>query len=69
MPESETEAPIPEKTAAERSHTPDAIMGDLAEAHRAEPGLGFAGVHFFAFGGIAGTARRAKEIPGDAEAR
>jgi len=43
-------------------HTPDAIMGPLAEAHRADPALGIAGVHFFAFGGIAGTARLAKGI-------
>ncbi len=43
-------------------HTPDAIMGELGAAHRADPNLGIAGVHFFAFGGIAGTASWAKGV-------
>ncbi len=43
-------------------HTPDAIMAELAEAHLANPALGIAGVHFFAFGGIAGTAKWAKPL-------
>jgi methylenetetrahydrofolate reductase (NADPH) len=43
-------------------HTPDAIMAELGAAHRATPALGLAGVHFFAFGGIAATAGWAKGI-------
>ena len=43
-------------------HTPDAIMAELAAAHRANPAFGIAGMHFFAFGGIAGTAGWAKGV-------
>lgn len=41
-------------------HTPDKLVGELAEARIREPGLGVDAVHFFAFGGVAGTARWAR---------
>jgi methylenetetrahydrofolate reductase (NADPH) len=47
-------------------HTPDMIVSDLAAAHRTDPSLAITGLHFFAFGGIANTARWAKPILGDA---
>ncbi len=46
-------------------HTPDTIVANLADAYRADPLMGITGLHFFAFGGIAGTARWAKPILGE----
>lgn len=41
-------------------HTPDRLVTELADAMKHDPALGIAGVHFFAFGGVAGTARWAR---------
>jgi methylenetetrahydrofolate reductase (NADPH) len=41
-------------------HTPDRLVAELADARKHDPSLGIAGVHFFAFGGVAGAARWAR---------
>lgn len=41
-------------------HTPDRIVNELAAAAARDPTLGIQGVHFFAFGGVSGTARWAR---------
>lgn len=43
-------------------HTPDRLVAELADAKRRMPTLGLDGVHFFAFGGVAGTARWARTV-------
>jgi len=46
--------------------SPDVLLNGIAEAQKARPELGIAGVHVFTFGGIAGTARWARELTGRA---
>jgi methylenetetrahydrofolate reductase (NADPH) len=42
--------------------TPGGLLAEVAEAQRASPGLGVAGVHFFTFGSLARSARWAAEV-------
>jgi len=44
--------------------SPDAVLEGVAAAQASRPELGIAGVHVFTFGGIAGTARWARELSG-----
>jgi methylenetetrahydrofolate reductase (NADPH) len=44
--------------------SPDAVLKGVAAAQAARPELGVAGVHVFTFGGIANTAKWAKELSG-----
>ena len=46
--------------------SPDEVLVDIAKAQAERPELGVAGVHVFTFGGIAGTARWARELTGRA---